>query len=264
MKAFTYKAKTGPDQIVEGKIYANTVQEVVDNLHNRGWTATNVQEMHMEEQKGVVSAGVNRFLGVRLKELISFSRQLANLIKSGLPILQALSVLQDQTRDPHFKHVIGDIAENVKHGQTVSSGLREYGRVFPSFYRAMLSAGENSGAIDVALNRIADYYTKRYQLVSKIKSALAYPILILVVGALTLVFIFTNVIPRVIPLLVNLNMKLPLPTRMLIWMSDFLRNNWMWVLLWVFIFFLIFERSLKNKIFAYHFSKFKLSIPVFG
>jgi len=264
MKTFVYKAKKGPEDITEGRIYANSTQEVVEKLLRKGFVATYVKEVTYEETKSVVPSGIKVFLGVSLKELIVFSKQLSSLLKAGVPILQSLNILSEQTSDLSFRKVIDDIAENIKHGNSLSSGLGNYPRIFSSFYRAMINAGENSGTLEVSLKRISDYYGKKYELISRVRAALAYPILIFIVGSLTLLFIFTNVIPKIIPMIVNLNIELPLPTKMLISISMFFKNNWYWVLLGVFLFALIFYRATKNKSVSYYLSKLKLNAPVFG
>ncbi len=262
MKNYIYKAKSGPDQIIEGSISANSSQEIVDLLAKKGYVAISIEEE--QEKDAVVRKSWKKLLGVNLKNLVIFSRQLSNLLKSGIPILKALRILAEQTNDKYFSTILLDIGEKVKKGHPFSVSLKSYPKVFSSFFIAMIKAGEDSGGVDQALLRISDYYYKQLELQSKIKSALAYPILILLVGIGSIIFIFTNVMPKIIPLFTNLNVELPLPTRILIMISDFLRSNLPWIALFMLLFLLIFKRAMSNDVFKSYISNLKLKIPIFG
>ncbi|MBF0493823.1 MAG: type II secretion system F family protein [Candidatus Omnitrophica bacterium] len=264
MKKFHYKAKKGPQKVIEGVIYANSAREVVEKINKTGYVATSVREELVQSDVRATSFDFNSLFGVGIKELISFTKQLATLIKSGIPILKSLTVLGEQTQDRYFRTAVESIAENVKNGHSLSSSLKEYPKIFSPFYRAMLKAGEESGKLPMALKRISDYYSKRYEFVSKVRIALAYPMLILIVGFLTLIFVFTNVLPRIIPVIINLKMDLPIPTKILIALTMFLTHNWVWVILTVVLLLLIMNRAVKNENFNYYFSHFKMNLPVFG
>lgn len=263
MKTFVYKAKKGPDELVEGTITAQSKHDAVEQLVRQGLVATFVQDKE-ELAASTSDKKLRRYFGVRLKTLIVFTRQLAKLLSSGIPILRALAILSEQTQGSYFKGIINEVAERVKNGQTFSSSLKEFPVIFSPFYIAMVKAGEDSGNIDKSLTRLADYYSQQAELFTKIKAALAYPLLILIVGIGTLIFIFTSVIPRIIPILLNLNIKMPLATKILIGMSAFLREGWPWILLFAGILFLIFMRALKKPVFQRYFSHFKRSLPIFG
>jgi general secretion pathway protein F len=175
-----------------------------------------------------------------------------------------LNILSEQTNDLYFKSVIDRIAENIKMGYNFSSGLEEYGKIFSPFYRAMINAGERTGALDTALLRVSEYYKRKYELLAKVKTAIAYPILIMGVGIFTLFFIFTNVIPKILPLIQNLNTDLPLPTRILIGTSYFLKNNIHWFVFGILFFVLLGYRASGNNVLKYYFSRFKLKLPILG
>ncbi len=263
MKTYLYKAKNGPDEIIEGQMVARSTQEVVDMLVQKGYVATSVAEAK-ESSAGRVGSSVKHLFGVSLKERVTFTRQLSNLLSSGVPILRALGILAEQTHNRQFRGIIHEIEEEVKNGKPYSSCIQKYTKIFPVYYQAMVKAGEDSGSLDQALGRIADYYMQQYELMSKVKSALTYPLLILLVGILTIVFIFMNVMPRIIPLLTGLDVSLPVPTRILIGMSAFSRGHWYWMLLVALITALIFSRALKNKTFRYYLSGARLRCPLFG
>ena len=262
MKTFLYKAKNGPDEVIEGRMAAPNAESVVSRLARKGYVATYV-EPELSAKKD--SRGRwSQIFGVRPSKLISFTRQMATLLRSGIPLLRGLIVLSEQTKDRYLSHVLNIIAEKVKNGQSLSSSLIAFPNVFSPFYVSMVKSGEDSGALDKSLARVSDYYQKQMRLNAKVRAALVYPVLVLGIGILTIFFVFTNVMPRIVPILLNLNTELPLPTKMLIGMSSFMKSNWMWLALAVVIFALIFHRAMKNKIFRRYLSKAKLKLPIFG
>jgi len=263
MKEFIYKAKDGPDKVIKGRMPALNTREVVDTLAQKGLVAILVKEPG-EDSKN--SAGLSRYFPekIGLKENVLFTKELANLLKSGVPMLRALNILSQQASNRGLKKVIEDVSDCIRQGEPLSSALRKYPKAFSPFYTAMVKSGEDSGTLNTALRRIADYYLKHLELLSKVRAALTYPLLILFVGAMTLVFIFTHVMPKIIPLLVSLNIRLPLPTKILIGISRFFQHNWMGFLLGLAIVILIFNRALKSRIFQKSLSCLKLRLPLFG
>ena len=161
MKNFVYRAKKGPDEVINGVIVAHNTQEVVEQLARQGLVATFVKD-EQETKRSFSEHRLRSLFGVRLKVLIVFTRQLSKLLNSGIPILRALTILAEQTQSSYFRGVIEAISEKVKNGQTLSSSLREYPAIFSAFYVAMVKAGEDSGSIDKSLMRLSGYYTQQF------------------------------------------------------------------------------------------------------
>jgi len=263
MKTFFYKAKNGPEEIVEGYMKAASSDDVVAQLSAKGYVAILVEE-NAASAGGDSRSFLRHLFGIKQKEIISFTRQMGTLLRSGVPMLRALSILAQQTSDKYFHEIILDIADKTKNGQAFSDSLKKYQKLFSYFYISMIKTGEENGTLDKSLKRIAKYYTKQAQIASKVRAALVYPLVILVMGILTIVFVFTNVMPRIIPLLLNLNTALPFPTRALISMSAFMRSNWLPMAVIFAIFVLIYKKALSESAFRGYLSAFKLKIPVFG
>ena len=263
MGTFIYRAKNGPDNTIEGKMSAANVQEVVDRLNKQGYVATYVKEENID--RGISFPSWGQLIGkVTLKELIVFSQHLGFLLKAKVPILKALKILSQQIPNLYFRGVIKELTEQVKNGQPLSTSLKKYPKIFSSFYTTMVGAGEESGTLDKALMRITGYYVKQLEFISKVKSALTYPLLVLTVGFITLIFIFTKVIPRIIPLLKSLDIPLPFPTKVLISISSFLVDNWFFLVLGGLLLVLIWRKACYNKMFTYHLSILKLNLPILG
>ncbi|MDD4957068.1 MAG: type II secretion system F family protein [Candidatus Omnitrophica bacterium] len=263
MKNFRYKAKKGPEDLIEGVMTAFNPDDVVKKLAEKGYMAVMVEE-YMESDDRPRHVALRSMFGVSQKELLSFTRQLVTLVKSGVPMLRSLNILSAQSADRYFSQVIQDIGARIKNGDTLSESLEAFPKIFSRFYSAMVRSGEDSGSLDKALIRISEYYQRQGLIRSRVRSAMIYPLLILTVGILSIVFIFTHVMPRIIPILLNLNTELPLPTRALIFLSSFLKGNWGWMVLIVLMFLLIYSRSIKNKVFRRYISNIKLRIPVLG
>jgi type II secretory pathway component PulF len=207
---------------------------------------------------------LKHFSHVSKKEVMLFSHQLASLLRSGISMLKALDVYLEQSQNKYFNSLILNIKQRIKNGQSFSSSIDNYPDVFSAFYQTMVKIGEDSGSLDESLRLISNYYREEIELLSKIKSALAYPILVFVVGILTVLFIFVHVMPKIIPVFDSLDIKKPFATELLIGISSFFQANWFWFLIGIALLLLIFRRTRKNKTFIYYLSSFRLSLPIIG
>jgi len=261
MATYIYKAKKGPQDIVEGKIEAQSEEEAVDKISQSGYFPLHIE---LEKQPYAKSRPLpgKRLGKIRAKEVTIFTRQLAILIRSGVPILTSLNIIFEQSNNPSLRMVLDTVHNAVKEGSTFSASLTQYPRVFSPLYVAMVQAGEGSGALPEVLLRIADHRAKEEEMLSHFRMALAYPILMAIVGIGTIVFMLTFVIPRLMRIFVSLGQALPLPTRILISISDYLRQWWLWVGLLVVI--IVVRQELKTNIGRVSFSIFKLRLPIFG
>jgi general secretion pathway protein F len=258
---YKYRAKKGPEEIVEDIIEASSEKEAVDKLSEMGYLP-----LKIEEQTSISvtrSSSVSKFLGrVRSREVTIFSRQLASLLKSGMPILTSLNIILEQSENPNLKEMLRNIHNAVKDGATFSASLAQYPKVFSSLYIAMIRAGEDSGTLSQVLFRIADYRQEQEEMLSRFRMALAYPIVMALVGLGTVIFMLTYVMPRLMGIFMNLGQTLPLPTRILISVSKGLRVWWIWVVLATIILFI--GRQVKTEKGKISLSLFKLHLPIFG
>jgi len=266
MPTYKYRAKKGPGDIVEGAIEAPSESEAVDKLSHMGYLPMRIEEEgakpgQNQGREHVLKGALGR---VRSREITVFSRQLASLLRAGVPILSAINIIAEQTENANLKKVLYDIHDAVKEGGNLSSGLMQYPRIFSPLYIAMVRTGENSGALPEALLRISDYRTKEDEIYSRLRMALAYPALMGAVGVATIIFMLVFVMPRLMGIFVNMGQDLPLPTRLLISISGGLRKWW-----WAIIVVLAIAASLvkaqdRSKAGRIYFSVLKLSIPIFG
>ena len=181
-----------------------------------------------------------------LGELAIFTQQLASLLSAGLPLVQCLEALQEQTEDPVFRVIIRDVRIEISQGSAFSSAVKLYPKAFNSLFISMVEAGEASGALAEILSKVASYFESSVKLAKKVKSAMTYPIAVigLAIALVNVLLIF--VIPVFAAMFADFGAKLPAPTQMLIDLSDFLKHNFHWILLGTGIFIYLFRKFVST------------------
>jgi len=241
MPTFIYQAKRTPTETVSGEMDAASPESAVHRLIDAGLSPVSVElkppptphpsagATALQARRAAAAEGVSRRL--RSRDIDRFTRQLASLIKSNVPILRALSLIADQPGSPEMKEVVADLARQVSQGRQLSEALARYPRGFDPLYISLVIAGERGGALDEALLRLAEHREKELETRRRVQAALAYPAFVTVVGLGTVFAVLTLFLPRVIGLFENMKQELPLPTRALIGMTRFLRGNWYLIVL---------------------------------
>ncbi len=173
---------------------------------------------------------INLWQRVSTKDVSVFTRQLSTLLGSGIPLVPSLSVLIAQTKNPLLKQTLAQIREQVNEGKSLTEGLLNFPRIFPSFYVNMVRAGESSGTINLVLERLADFSENQQAMMSKIRAALAYPIIMLFIGSGVIFLLMAFVVPKITGIFTDMHQTLPLITVVLIGVSNFLKSFW-WLIL---------------------------------
>ncbi|PKL72502.1 phytochrome sensor protein [Candidatus Kuenenbacteria bacterium HGW-Kuenenbacteria-1] len=225
---FQYRAKTLQEEIKEGTIEAPNEKMASDILAENNLIILSLTEKEKQSvfKKDFEIPFLNK---VKSKDIVIFSRQLAVMITVGLPIVQALKILVKQAPSVAFKTILSQIADDVNGGEKFSQALGKHPKIFSNFFINMIRSGETSGQLEQALNYLADQEEKNYDLASKIKGAMIYPVF--VVGGLILVGIVMMifVVPKLTEVIVQSGAKIPLPTQILIFTSNILSHYW-WLL----------------------------------
>lgn len=264
MGVYKYKAKKGPEGMVEGEIEATSEKEAIEKLSAIGEIPVLIEQKEISG-KGIPAPGIKKQTGkIKFREITILSRSLASLLKSGVHILEALSIISEQSQNPNLKNVLTDIHNSVKEGATLSSTLMSFPNLFSSLYIAMIRTGENSGVLSDSLFRIADHRAKQQEIISRFRTALAYPVLMATVGVATIIFMFVFVIPRLMGIYTNMGQNLPLPTRILIFASQSLSQWWLLIIFIAAIAILLIKRHAGTKTGKTSLSLLKLHIPIYG
>ncbi|MFC1658455.1 type II secretion system F family protein [Candidatus Omnitrophota bacterium] len=244
MPLFTYKAKANPGEIKAGTIEADNKAVAIKVIRQSGLYPVYIREL----TQSVPSKDFSR---VNNQDLSAFTRQLANLVRSGFTLSRALSTLTSQTHSQNLKRIIENLQEKIRQGFTFSQALSSCPKVFSDFYVNMVRIGEAGGRVDSSLERLAEFKEREQELTSQVKSALAYPALLFIIGIITIFVLVSFVIPRLVVMFANLGQELPLPTQMIIQLSGFMHRFW-WLFLAaaaaVFIFGRFYYRAERNRI----------------
>jgi type IV pilus assembly protein PilC len=217
MPAFTYTARNAAGELKTATVEAATAQDVVAQLRRQRMTVVKVDEQSKTKKaKG----------GIKMRDVVIFTRQFSTMINAGLPLVQALDILAKQTENKVLAAATRDIVFDVESGHTVADALAKHPKAFSELYVNMVAAGEAGGILDTILMRLATFMEKNDALVRKVKGAMIYPAVIMSVATIAICVLLIFVIPVFESMFAGVGMALPLPTRVVIAASDFLRGYW--------------------------------------
>ena len=272
MPIFVYKAKKGPQEITEGTVEAETKEAALSKIDQMGYVPIRLSLQQeppatakkLTSDKSSFSTRRELFQRISSRDLNIFTEQLATLVKSKVPLFEAINILATQTENVLLKGIISSVSGDLKDGRTLSESLGKYPKVFPLLYVNIIRSGESGGVLDETLNRLAKFREDQEEIKANITSALAYPIFITIVGLITVFVLLTFGIPRIVSLFSEAQQSLPLPTRILISISTGLRNYWYMILIVIVLFVFILRRRQAIKKEKIIFDKFKLRLPLLG
>jgi type IV pilus assembly protein PilC len=223
---FTYQARDQNAALRTGTVEAKTEADAFDVLKNHGFIVISVGPV----QKTDILGNLNIFDRVSTKDVVLFSRQLATLIDASVPIVQALQILQYQVSSESLRKVIVEMVQKVEAGESLSAALSQYPKVFSPLYVNLVKSAELSGTLDQAFNYLANQVEKDYDMRSKIIGSLTYPAFIVVALVVVGFLMFIYVLPPLVGVLTESSVALPITTRILIAMTNFVQNFW-WLLI---------------------------------
>jgi len=267
MPVFEYKALDSKGKRVKGIIDADSSKVARLKLRNEGVFLTEIwEETRSEAPISSRELRVSRILGrIRAQEIVIMTRQLATLLGAGLPLMASLTALIDQVDNSSLKKVITQVREEVTKGNSLADSMAYHPRIFPNLYVNMVKAGETSGTLETILSRLADFSENQMRLRNRVLAALVYPILMVFVGGGVVIFLLTCVIPTITEIFSEMQQTLPLPTILLISVSEFMKGFW-WMILLFLIFVLVggngYIRRTESGRLLY--DGFRLKVPLFG
>ena len=254
-----YKAITKEGKLTQGLLDAKDIGETAGYLRARGLIPININRIDNQ-----FWTDLPFFNGVKSTDLIIFTRQLSSMLTSGLTLMRALEILKEQVKNQTLIEIISSIIADVSEGKTFAQAIEKYPKVFSHIYISIIKAGEQSGLLDKVLLRLADNLEKQSKLKSTIKSALMYPaiIVILMVGVMGIMMVF--VLPQLSVLYKNLNVPLPLPTQIVVGLSNAVVATWPIILAAIGIFTFFYHRLSKTVDGRLIIDSFMLKLPIFG
>ncbi len=241
MPTFHYTAKKGPHDVVEGLLEADSRGGVLALLMQQGYVPVRVVEQAPEPVADGAAPAAQTAVAARLParpvraarvpvvQFTAFTRQFASLVRSHVPLLRSLQILRDQARHPYFKHILHEVAEDVRQGHTLSGAFGKFPRTFSPLYVNLVRSGESSGTLEAVLERLAEQLERDEALRARVRAAFTYPAFVGLVGAGTVVFLLTFVMPRLAGLLEGLGDRLPAATKTLLATADLMSRGWFWL-----------------------------------
>ena len=262
MTVFNYRARNQQGELVVGALDMMSEASVASNLDKLGYT---VLEIKPPSATASSLAGLtDRFQGFKKQEVIIFTRQLATLIRSGMPLLPSLSTICEQTTNKKFKIILEDVRQSVQGGSSLSEALEKYPAVFSELFVSMVRVGESGGIMDQVLDRLAVLGTQEMEITSRVMSAMTYPIVLVVLSFLIVNFILVGVLPKFVMVFKASEAALPLPTQIVLSISWVLQRFWHVILAALVAGFLYFRRAVSSGAGKISFHRWLLKVPIFG
>ncbi len=258
MAKWIYKGKATNGKEVSGEVEAGSRDEVQALLRKKRIRADTIKK----KAGGGLFAGMGG--GVPLKDLARFTRQFSAMTSAGLPLIQCLDILAEQTEHPALKQSIQQVAADIQGGGTLADSLSKHKKIFSELYCQMIAAGEAGGILDTILMRLAEYQEKADALRRKIKGAMTYPIIVAIVAAVAVAVLMIFVVPIFAGMFQESGHSLPMPTRIVMGISDFLRHWFLMLIMAAGMGAFAFTRFYKTEKGRLKFDGFLLQAPVFG
>lgn len=215
LTSFQYIAYTPQGERVQGRVDAPSEQKAEESLWKLSYTVVSLKEV--QEHGGSLFGGGR----IKMRDVIVFSRQLATLIESGIPIVRALQLLQEQVSSKHLGRIVGEMVADLQQGRYLSEAIANRRNAFPDIYARLIEVGERTGNLELVLRQLAIYLEKEEALVRKVRGAMAYPGFVLVLSIGVIVLMLTVALPPLMGLFESFSAELPLPTRILLGLTEF-------------------------------------------
>jgi type IV pilus assembly protein PilC len=261
MSTFQYTAKDKNGHTAIGMIDGASEAEVVSLLHNKELVVLSIEPV---KDKLVKAANPGREKKIKLDDLVIFSRQLATMIDAGIPLVQSLGILGEQIESKNLRYIVIMVRQDIEAGVSFCDALAKHPQVFSEIFVNMTKAGEASGMLDEILDRLATYLEKSAALNRKIASSLVYPAVVITMSMLITAVLLLKVVPTFKGIFEMLGGRLPLPTRILIGVSDLLRKFFLILVSVLVIISFLFKKYISTEKGRYNYDLRKLKLPVLG
>jgi type IV pilus assembly protein PilC len=261
MPVYQYSVRDATGAMRTGTSEAENQDILKKRLQEQGFTVADVKQTGAGK-KAKPGGGWGK---VKLNDLSIFCRQFSTMIDAGVSLVRALDVLGEQTQNPKLKRILREIQTEVESGQTLSKSMQKYPKVFNNLFIGLIRAGEVGGVLEESLQRLSHFLEKDMELRRKVKSALTYPVIVVIVAILIVLGLCTFIVPKFIELFKDLGVKeLPAPTQFLMDFSDFLKTRWWMGLIGIAVLFWSIKLFGTTRVGRRVLDRVKLKIPVFG
>lgn len=257
MANFKYRAMNADGEKIEGMREADSKGEVIDFISSNGYYPLMVEEV-IESSKIELSFNEK----VKIKDISIFCRQFYTMLDAGVPILTCLNILSKQTQKKKLKEAIVEIEQEVQKGGVLSEAMKKQKKIFPELLVGLVEAGEASGTLTSIMQRMATHYEKENKINNKVKNAMIYPIILSLVAVVAVVFILTYVMPTFKGIFEQTGTVLPLSTRLILGSGDFLKENFIWIIVFIILSFIGVKYYFNTENGSIALSRIKLKLPI--
>ncbi len=262
MTSYAYRARNQQGQLVAGALELESESAVAANLDKLGYTVLDIKAASGTSASFVKFS--DRFQGLKKQEVIIFSRQLSTLIRSGMPLLPALSTICEQVTNKKFKVILEDVRQSVQAGSSFSDSLAKYPGVFSELFVSMVRVGETGGIMDQVLDRLSELGTQEMEITSRVQSAMTYPIVLVGLSFLIVNFILVGVLPKFVMVFKSSQSALPLPTTIVLAASWIMQKFWLPILAALVAGVFYFRRATASGVGRVWFHRWLLKVAIFG
>ncbi len=261
MASFQYVARTRQGKMVTGRTEGADETAVARMLREQGLIPTSIE---VGVAPKALKAQAGRAGRIKIMDTVIVSRQFATMIRAGLPLLEVLNILAEQSEKRLMKTILKQVERDVETGSSLTEAIQKHPKMFNTFYVSMVKAGEASGMLDTILDQVATYLEKTASIQRKIKSAITYPTIVSVIATSITIFLMVKIVPVFVGIFDQLHGNLPLPTRICIMISNLLRHNLMVLILVLIGLGIFIWQAGKTKTGRSVIDRFKLKMPIFG
>lgn len=259
---FSYRAIDQSNTPREGTVEAQNMQSAIETVQTRGYTVISVEPLN--EKKDALDIEITWFRRVSNKEVVILSRQISTLFEAQVSALRIFRLLASESGNPMLQRILTDISDELQGGSSISRALSNHPDVFSTFYISMVKSGEEAGTLEQTFAYLADYLDRMYQVVTKARNALIYPAFVISIFIIVMLLMLTMVIPRISDILKSSGEEIPIYTRIVIGVSEFLSNHAGLIAIFFGIIGTIFWQFAKTEVGKRTVDEFKLVIPVIG
>jgi type IV pilus assembly protein PilC len=263
MSVFTYRGRSASG-VVAGEIEAGDRMQAVAQLRAKGVVATALQERAAKSAGFTLNFSFRKDGKVKDRDLAIYTRQFSTMVDAGLPIAQCLHILGEQSESKTLRSVTSQIAKEVEGGASLADSFRKFPRTFDDLFTNMMQVGESGGVLDVVLQRLSGYIEKAASLKRKVKSAMVYPLTIISVAIIVVIFMMTFVIPTFANMFTSMGADLPLPTQIVLWMSAFTRRYILFIIAFIVALVFALKKYYATEQGSLMIDRFTLKVPVIG
>jgi MSHA biogenesis protein MshG len=265
MTLYSYKGRSLTGGLVSGRLDADTADMVASRLLSGGITPIDITALLAAQPEALGTLGRRLGLGKpKLSDLVLFSRQMYTITKSGLPLLRGLRGLAASTHNPVMREALQDIVSSLESGRELGASFARHPELFSTLYINLIRVGESTGTLESSFQRLAEYLAKDADMQKRVKSAMRYPMFVMIAIAAAMIILTTFVIPHFAPLFKSLGNNIPLPTQIIIAVSDFALHEWYVVLGALAALIVVGRHHLRTEKGRYQWHRLKLRLPAIG